>query len=161
MAATRAEAGPAGPAMKHDRPNSSGTIASDLHFALGRMVRRLRQAHSPGDLTLAESTLLSRLVRGAPATPGELAAEARIRPQAVCNTLAALEKRHLVTRTGDPSDGRRVLMSATGDGVVLLSERHNAKAALIANALDSSFTARERKVLAEAAPLLDRLAEVL
>jgi DNA-binding MarR family transcriptional regulator len=90
-----------------------------------------------------------------------MAVEARIRPQAVCNTLAALEKRELVTRTGDPSDGRRVLMSATAAGAQLLSERHNAKAALVAEVLDSSFTARERKVLAQAAPLLERLAEAL
>lgn len=140
---------------------ASVKIASDLHIALGRIVRRLRQVHSPGDLTLSESTLLSRLVRGAPATPGEMAIEARIRPQAVCNTLAALEKRELVTRTGDPSDGRRVLMSATAAGAELLSERHNAKAALVAEALDTSFTARERKLLADAAPLLERLAEAL
>lgn len=141
--------------------SNSLRVASDLHIALGQMVRRLRQAHSPGDLTLAESTLLSRLVRGAPATSGELAAEARIRPQAVCTTLSALEKRELVSRTGDPSDGRRVLMSATDVGRQLLSDRHNAKAALIAQGLDSEFTPAEKQCLAEAAPLLERLAAVL
>jgi DNA-binding MarR family transcriptional regulator len=142
-------------------PTDSLKIASDLHLSLGRIVRRLKQVHTPGDLTMAESTLLSRLVRGAPGTPGELAAEARVRPQAVCNTLAGLERRGFVSRSSDPSDGRRVLMSATDAGAEVVSERHNVKASLIAEAMEAAFTPRERKVLAEAAVLLDRLAEVL
>ncbi len=135
-------------------------VASDLHVALGRVVRRLRQAHVPGDLTLSEASVLSRLDRGGPATPGELAADERVRPQAMCATLAALERRDLVVRAGDPADGRRVLMSATDAGRQLLVDRRGVKAAVMARAL-AGFTADELRRLSEVTPLLERLADTL
>src|SRR5215475_1612915 len=98
-------------------------VGSDLQVALGRVVRRLRQGHVPGDLTLSEASVLSRLDRTGRATPGELAVEERVKPQAMCTTLAALERRGLVGRTGDPTDRRRVLMSTTATGRRLLVDR--------------------------------------
>ena len=136
-------------------------VGSDLQVALARVVRRLRQGHVPGDLTLSEASVLSRLDRAGPATPGELATEERVKPQAMCTTLGALERRGLVGRTGDPSDGRRVLMSATPAGRRLLVDRRSAKAERMAAALATGFTEAERRRLAEVTPLLDRLADVL
>ena len=60
----------------------------DLRVVLGRIVRRLRQAHAAGDLTLSEISVLSRLDRDGPATPGALADAERVRPQAMGATLA-------------------------------------------------------------------------
>jgi DNA-binding MarR family transcriptional regulator len=136
-------------------------VASDLHVAIGRVVRRLRQAHVPGDLTLSEASVLARLDRAGPATPGELAAEERVRPQAMCTTLAALERRELVVRAGDPADGRRVLMSVTDSGRQLLVDRRGVKAAWLARALGHGFTDEELRLLADAAPLLERVADML
>jgi DNA-binding MarR family transcriptional regulator len=136
-------------------------VASDLHVALGRVVRRLRQGHVPGDLTLSEASVLARLDRAGPATPGELAAGERVRPQAMCATLAALEGRGLVVRAGDPADGRRVLMSVTHSGRQLLVDRRGVKAARMARALGRGFTDDELRLLADAAPLLERVADML
>src|SRR5262245_8368061 len=110
-------------------------LASDLHAALGRVVRRLRQLHTPGELTLSEASVLARLVRAGAATPGDLAAEEHVRPQAMCATLGALERRGLVGRAADPRDGRRVLMSATDAGRDVLGARQGAKAARLARAV--------------------------
>ncbi|HEY1487006.1 MAG TPA: MarR family transcriptional regulator, partial [Micromonosporaceae bacterium] len=74
---------------------SETDVASELQVALARVIRRLRQGHIPGDLTLSESSVLSRLDRNGPASPGELAADEHVRPQAMCATLAALERRQL------------------------------------------------------------------
>jgi DNA-binding MarR family transcriptional regulator len=136
-------------------------VASDLHVALGRVVRRLRQGHVPGDLTLSEASVLARLDRAGPATPGELAVEERVRPQAMCVTLAALERRGLVARAGDPADGRRVLMSATDSGCQLLVDRRGVNAARMAQALGHGFTEDELRLLADATPLLERVADML
>jgi len=136
-------------------------VASDLHVALGRVVRRLRQAHVPGDLTLSEASVLARLDQAGPATPGELATEERVRPQAMCTTLAALERRGLVVRAADPTDGRRVLMSATESGRQLLVDRRGIKAAKMAQALGHGFTGDELRLLADAVPLLERVADML
>ena len=136
-------------------------VASDLHVSTGRLVRRLRQGHVPGDLTLSEASVLSRLDIRGPATPSELAAEERVRPQAMSTTLAGLEARGLVTRAGDPADGRRVLMSVTEAGRQLLVDRRGVKAARMARALATGFTPAEQQQPAAATPLLERLAVML
>ncbi|MDN3355362.1 MarR family transcriptional regulator [Actinomadura sp. DC4] len=135
--------------------------AFDLRLALARIVRRLRQAHEPGELTLSEISVLSRLDRDGPATPGSLATEERVRPQAMGNTLAALEQRGLVDRMPDPSDGRRVSMSATEAGQRLLLDRRSASTRRMTRALAEGFTPEERQRLIETVPLLDRLADSL
>jgi DNA-binding MarR family transcriptional regulator len=142
-------------------PPDIQSIGSDLHVALGRVVRRLRQGHVRGDLTMSESSVLSRLDRGGPATPGDLAADEHVRPQAMCATLAGLERRDLVDRAADPGDGRRVLMSITDTGRELMTARRGESAERLARALAAGFTDAERRHLAAAAPLLDRLADAL
>jgi DNA-binding MarR family transcriptional regulator len=135
--------------------------AFDLRLALARIVRRLRQAHEPGELTLSEISVLSRLDRDGPATPGALAGGERVRPQAMGNTLAALEQRGLVARMPDPDDGRKVSMSATEAGRQLLLDRRSASTRRMTRALAEGFTPEERLQLIEAIPLLDRLADSL
>jgi DNA-binding MarR family transcriptional regulator len=135
--------------------------AFDLRLALARIVRRLRQAHEPGDLTLSEVSVLSRLDQDGPATPGALAGGERVRPQAMGNTLAALEQRGLVARMPDPEDGRRVSMSATETGRQLLLDRRSASTRRVTHALAERFSADEQRRLIEIIPLLDRLADSL
>lgn len=136
-------------------------LAADLRVTLGRIVRRLRQAHEPGELTLSEVSVLSRLDRDGPATPGALATCERVRPQAMGTTLAALEQRGLVSRMPDPDDGRRVSMSLTETGRRLLLDRRSASTGRLTRALTETLTPRERQHLVEALPLLDRLADSL
>lgn len=145
------------------KPSASADerAAWELRVALGRVVRRLRQAHEPGELTLSELSVLARLDRDGPATPGALATGEQIRPQAMGATLAALESRGLVARMPDPHDGRRVLMSVTETAHRLLVDRRSASARRLARALSEEFTAEERRRLAEATPLLERLADRL
>lgn len=135
--------------------------AFDLRLALARIVRRLRQAHEPGELTLSEISVLSRLDRDGPAAPGALANDERVRPQAMGTTLAALQQRGLVARVPDPGDGRRVSMSATEDGRRLLLDRRSASTRRMTRALAEAFTPEERRRLIEVIPLLDRLADSL
>jgi DNA-binding MarR family transcriptional regulator len=134
---------------------------SDLKVALGRIVRRLRQSHAPGELTLSETSVLSRLDRDGPATPGALAEGERVRPQALGATLAVLEQRDLVHRTGDPLDGRRVLISIADEGRRLLLDQRSRSVQAVTTALATGFTAGEQRQLIAAIPLLERLADRL
>jgi DNA-binding MarR family transcriptional regulator len=136
-------------------------VAADLRVALARIVRRLRQAHEPGELTLSEVSVLSRLDRDGPATPGTLAGGERVRPQAMGTTLAALEQRGLVARTPDPDDGRRVSMSVTEAGRQVLLDRRSASVQRMTRALAEGFRPEERRRLIDVIPLLDRLADSL
>ncbi|HEY3752987.1 MAG TPA: MarR family transcriptional regulator [Pseudonocardiaceae bacterium] len=133
----------------------------DLRVALGRLVRRLRQGHAPGELTLSEIAVLSRLDRGGPATPGALADSERVRPQAMGATLAVLEQKALVGRAADPADGRKVLMSINADGRRLLVDRRSLNTQRMATALTEGFSQEEQRQLITVIPLLERMADQL
>ena len=136
-------------------------VAAALRVAIGLLVRKMRQAQLPEELTLAETWALSRLDRHGPATSSELAKLDRISPQSMGATLAALEQRGLIERRRDPADGRRVVLSITEAGRQLANDRRGARVELLAAALRDGFTAAERGQLVAVAPLLERLAEKL
>jgi DNA-binding MarR family transcriptional regulator len=135
--------------------------STDLRVALGRLVRRLRQGYVVGELTLPERSVLSRLDREGPATPGCLADLERVKPQAMGVTLAGLVDRGLVERRKDDSDGRKVLMSVTDAGVRLLTDRRSQTTRQMASALAEKFTVAEQRKLVAAIPLIERLADEL
>ncbi|GAB2965478.1 MarR family transcriptional regulator [Amycolatopsis acidiphila] len=139
----------------------SARVAAELKVAVGRLVRRLRQAHAPGELTLSEMSVLSRLDREGPAAPGALADAEAVRPQAMASTLAALEQRGMVDRAPDAADGRRVVMTPTEAGRAVIHDRRSASVQRLALALEEGFTAAERRELLAVVPLLERLAEQL
>jgi len=135
--------------------------ATDLRVALGRIVRRFKQGKVVGDLSQPESSVLARLERDGAATPGVLADLERIRPQAMGVTLAGLVERGLVARHPDKADGRKVLMSITDAGRRITLDRRSHTTSRIAAALAEQFSDAERRRLADAIPLLERLGEGL
>ncbi|MFJ9755847.1 MarR family winged helix-turn-helix transcriptional regulator [Streptomyces sp. NPDC101149] len=147
----------------HERARGSSDtreLASRLRLAVGRMTRRLRQAHAVGDVSLSGVSALARLAADGPDSPGSLAELERVRPQAMASTLAVLEQRRLVGRTPDATDRRRAIVAITEEGRAMLAERRSESVHRLSTALDE-FTAQERETLAAALPLLDRLAERL
>jgi DNA-binding MarR family transcriptional regulator len=134
-------------------------IAGALRESIGLLLRRLRQVHIEGEPTLPESSALTRLHRGGPATSSALAKQEQISPQSMGTTLAGLEARGLVERHPDPADGRRVVLSITGAGRQVIQDKRNARTQQLATALSASFTPVELRQLRAVAPLLDRLAE--
>jgi DNA-binding MarR family transcriptional regulator len=136
-----------------------GQLAGALRVSIPQLVRRLRQKPAAGELSTPETSALGRLDRGGPATPGALARQEQISPQSMGATIAALEARGLVERRPDPADGRRAVMHLTAAGVQVVRNRRNARAEQLAKALAAEFTPAELRVLTEAAPLLERLAE--
>lgn len=134
--------------------------ARDLRLAVGRLARRMKQLYDADELTFSESSLLSRLDREGPQTPTELATAEHVRPQAMGNTLTALEQRDLVARSPDPDDGRRLIVSIRPAGRRLLAAKHEHVNEAVREAA-TAFTPAERRQLAAAVDLLNRLAERL
>ena len=145
--------------MSQDLDIDVGQLAAALRANVGLLLRRLRQVHGEGELTLPESSALVRLERGGPATPSALARLEQISPQSMGATLAALESRGLIERHADPADGRRSVMSVTEAGRQVLGDRRNARTEQLARALSTGFTLPELRQLMAAAPLLERLAQ--
>ena len=136
----------------------AGAVASALLASVAVLVRRVRQIPVAGGLPMPERSALSRLDRTGPTTSAALARQEQISPQSMGATLAALQARGLVERRPDPEDGRRVVMAVTGAGERALQDKRNARTELLAQALTGTFTQAELERLAEAAPLIERLA---
>jgi DNA-binding MarR family transcriptional regulator len=136
-------------------------VAAALYLSIGLFLRRLRRAPVQDELTVPEISLLERLDRAGPATPGRLAKAEQISPQATGKTLGVLEERGLIERHPDPGDGRRVVMSLTEAGRQLVRHKRNARTRQLATALTRGFSAQELATLAAAAPLIERLGESL
>jgi DNA-binding MarR family transcriptional regulator len=134
-------------------------VAAALRVSIGLLLRRLRQERAEGELTLPESSALTRLDRSGPATATALARQEQISPQSMGATLTALQGRGLVERRPDPDDGRRVVLSVTGAGREVMRNRRNARTEQLAQALSTGFTPAELAQLMAAAPLLERLAQ--
>lgn len=125
------------------------------------LVRRVRQVQAEGELTLPETSALSRLDRGGPTTSSALAKLEQISPQSMGATLGGLEARGLIERRPDPEDGRRVVLSLSPDGLRALRERRDSRAEKLTEALSTGFTRAELKQLMAAAPLIERLAQTI
>jgi DNA-binding MarR family transcriptional regulator len=136
-------------------------VAAALSLSIGLLLRRLRQLKAEGELTLPESAALARLDRGGPTTAGALARLEQISPQSMGATLAGLEERGLIARNSDPHDGRRILLSLTEAGQRILRDRRNVRTQQMASALAGGFTDAELDQLMTAAPLLERLAQII
>jgi len=134
-------------------------VAGALRVSIGLLLRRLRQTRTDGELTLPESSALTRLDRAGPATASALAKLEQISPQSMGATLGALEAKGLIGRRPDPGDGRRAVLSVTDAGSRLLRDKRNARTERLAKALSAGFTPAEIQLLAAASPLLERLAE--
>lgn len=74
--------------------------------------------------------------------------------QAVGTAIGSLHQRGLVTRTPDPGDRRRAILSLTDRGWSAFAVRDQIVLHRLAQALESGCTASERRRLAAATPLL-------
>jgi DNA-binding MarR family transcriptional regulator len=111
-------------------------------------------------LTPSQSSVLNRLHRDGPAIQADLAAVEQVRQQSMAATLAALVELGYVERAPDPADRRRTLitLSALGERTARGVAEHRDE--WLADSLAGEFTDAERRTLAEALPLLQRLAQL-
>jgi DNA-binding MarR family transcriptional regulator len=142
-------------------PLEVSRTAGELRALLGRLSRRLRQTSVVGEMTLSQASVLSLLEREGPATPGILATKEHISPQSMGTLLVSLEALGLVSRTPDPTDGRRLVISPTEAGLQVIHGARRQKEERLAQALANNFTNEEQQVLTAALPLLERLARLL
>ena len=133
-------------------------VAAALLVSMGLLRRRLRQMPARDELTLPETSALSRLDRDGPTTASALARIEQISPQSMGATLGALEARGLVDRRPDPQDGRRVVLSVSDAGRAILRDKRTARVEQLSRALADGFTPEELTQLMTAAPLIERLA---
>jgi DNA-binding MarR family transcriptional regulator len=130
-------------------------LATDLREVVGRMIRRLRSEFT---MPLTQAAVLGHLDREGTQSIGELAANERVRPQSMSQTLSELETLGLITRAPDSTDGRRTIISITELGTAKLLEERARRDGWLAHAL-ADLSAEERQTLAKATAILRRLAD--
>jgi DNA-binding MarR family transcriptional regulator len=142
-------------------PANIRKTAAALQLSIGLLKRRAREKARDGELSGPETAVLSRLDRNGPGTTAALARWEQITPQAMGATVAALEARELIIRAPDPDDGRRSILRLTGAGERALRAGRNALTDQMAAALSRGFTPGEIEQLRVAAPLIERLAQLI
>lgn len=107
---------------RRERPDLdlAGDALVNRLASIEKVIRsRLGEAHARHGLEAWEFEVLATLRRSGPPyrlTPGELLPATRITSGAMTNRIDRLEGRHLVARSPDPGDGRRVLVGLTAAG---------------------------------------------
>ena len=135
--------------------------AGALAVNLSRLARRLRQRPLTGELSQPESAALAKLTRDNAMTVADLARAEDVRPQSMGAIVGALERRGLLKRQRDRTDGRRVLITVTKAGREAIDRGRTPRGDQLAAGLASGFTDEELEQLVAAAPLLGRLADRL
>ena len=130
----------------------------DVRVVVGRLRRRMLEVTDSTDLSPAQASVLARLGRGDASTASALATAERVRPQSMAATLAALEQLGLVSRTPDPTDGRRQIVELTDAGRERVEGAWNAREEWLATSLQERFSEEERRLIIAAMALLERLA---
>ncbi|HMJ32775.1 MAG TPA: MarR family transcriptional regulator [Baekduia sp.] len=131
--------------------------AADLRLALGRLVRQVRREASL--LPIGQAAVLGHLDRTGPMTTSDLAAAERVRPQSMARTVALLVGLGLVEQAPHPTDGRKILVSASAAGRAALEDQRERRAGWLAEAIAEKLTPAEQKTLASSVALLGRLTE--
>lgn len=132
-------------------------VAQQLASVVGRLLRRLRSSSSESLLTPTQRSVLARLEDGGLTTTADLARAEFVRPQSMRLTLGALEEQGLIARAPDPADGRKSVVSVTDTGRTTLAEVRAAKRNWLAEAVAAELDGAERRTVAEAATLIERL----
>jgi DNA-binding MarR family transcriptional regulator len=140
-------------------------VARDLRIAVGRLSRQLRriygQAQADDEPSFLELAVLLRIERTGPSSASAVATSERVTGQAVSAALAGLRRRGLVDLTTDTDDRRRSRVEINDAGRLLLAAREQLVGDRLTDVVTASFSAAELESLAVAAPLLDRLADLL
>lgn len=140
--------------MKH----LDARVASDLALAVIRFARQLRSQRSDSKVTLTQLSALSTLAKEGSMTPGALAVRERVRPPSMTRVLTSLAEQGLVVRTAHPADGRRVMVSASAEGVELVEAEQRASQEWLLTQL-GKLDPDQRQTLIAAADLMSAMVD--
>ncbi|ALM87146.1 MarR family winged helix-turn-helix transcriptional regulator [Bordetella sp. N] len=134
-------------------------IAADLRASMSRLRRRLRDETPTAALTWPQVTALAQLERLVSATVTTLARVEGVKPQSMGALVASLHEAGYVNGVPDPDDGRQTLWSMTAKGQAWFKAHRALREDWLSGAIHTHLDPAERKTLAQAVRLLERLAQ--
>ncbi|WP_329563249.1 MarR family winged helix-turn-helix transcriptional regulator [Kitasatospora sp. NBC_01266] len=138
-----------------DLAPASLQLAADLRATLGDLVRQVRDAASA--LPQSQLGALGWLVREGPHTTAELADRQRVRHQSMARTVTQLLQAGLIRQERHPTDGRKLVLTATATGRATLADQRRRRESHLAEAIERELTEAERLTLRQAVDLLRRI----
>lgn len=137
------------------------STVADMVARLRRAMRRAARAAQPSmTLSVAQLELLSVIDERPGSRPGELAQILRLAPNSVSTLANSLTAAGMLARASDAPDKRAVTYSLTPAGAAQVTSWRHTNTASLASAL-AALTPREREVIHQAMPVLNRLVSVL
>ncbi len=134
-------------------------LASTLRVSVMRLSRRLRnEREAEDDLTPNQLAVLGTLSLCGAMTIGDLAGAEKVQPPSMTRIVSCLVDKSLLQRRPHPGDKRVVVVSLTDEARAVIAESRRRKDAWLNQRL-SELTASERRILRDAAPLLERLSQ--
>jgi DNA-binding MarR family transcriptional regulator len=136
-------------------------LASSLRISVARLSRRLRTERDPDAelLPVGQLSVLGSLFRNGPSTVGQLAAVERVQPPSMTRTVNCLAEGGYVERRAHETDRRQVVVALSPKGEETLAADRKKRDAWLAQRL-RELTPDERHVLRQAAPIIERLADI-
>lgn len=133
-------------------------VAVTLHRAAIRLLRAVRVADDETGVSAPKLSALSVLAFGGPTSLTGLARAEQVTPATMSKLVSDLEAEGLVAKRVDREDKRGVRIEVTAKGRALMEEGRRRRLALLQKRL-AKLGRDERAVLAEAAALMQKLAE--
>lgn len=133
-------------------------LSTDLRVAVARLSRRVRAEKADDALSDGQFSVLALLFREGPHTLGELSEHERVTPPSMNRRVNSLVDAGYVERTASPTDGRKVMLSATSAGAELVKETRRRRDEWLYRRL-ATLPKDQRHLLHDAAALIRELAD--
>lgn len=134
-----------------------GELGAELRAVVSALNRRYRSQRPVGELGDAALGVLIQLQKAGPQTLTQLCERAGVSLGSMSQSIRRLEQLGYVDRSKDPTDGRRVLLSATECGTAVALEVRTRVAGWLDDQL-AALSPEERDRLASVLPILNKLA---
>ena len=130
-------------------------LASGFREALRHSVYLVRRLDADGELSAAQLSTLKMLL-GDGQRVGEIARNLGVRVPSATEQIIKLERAGLARREPDPADSRAVRVILTDEGRAAVDSANKRRNQVMAEIL-STLTDQDRKALAEALPVIDKI----
>ncbi|WP_269857607.1 MarR family winged helix-turn-helix transcriptional regulator [Streptomyces sp. RPT161] len=141
-------------ALPNKQAPSPDELAAHLRAAVGALVRSTRTVDRLAPIPAAVLDLLD--VRG-PMTTADLAASRGVRHQTMAATVKELTDAGFLAVGADPDDARKKILTLTTAGKSAIDADRRQRVSALAEALDAALDEDDRRVMAHALHLIDRV----
>ncbi len=114
---------------------------------------------SSNNLSLTEIITLSHLYNQQTHTPSELAVLLKVKTQSMSEVLVRLQKLHLIQKNPAEDDKRKTAITLTSNGRQLVEQTRQERDEWLINAIKQQLDEDEKKLLAKAVLLIEKIAE--